>query len=57
MHPSLAFKKVHSVKPVWSARVNLDVRAVGVIEADTILWFWVGPRDQYETLLGKMGVV
>jgi hypothetical protein len=50
-HPSLRFKKVHPHLPVYSARVDLDWRAVGVLESDTLVWFWVGPHPQYEALL------
>lgn len=50
-HPSLRFKKVHSKLPIYSVRVDLDWRAVGVMEGDMVLWFWVGPHDEYEKLL------
>ncbi len=38
-HPSLRFKKVHATLPVYSARVDLDWRAVGVLQGDTLIWF------------------
>jgi hypothetical protein len=53
-HPSLRFKKVHPRLPIYSARVDLDWRAVGVLESDTLVWFWVGPHSQYEALLKKL---
>jgi hypothetical protein len=53
-HPSLRFKKVHPHLPIFSARVDLDWRAVGVLEADTLVWFWVGPHPQYEALLKSL---
>lgn len=53
-HPSLRFKKVHASLPVFSARVDLDWRAVGVLESDTLVWFWVGPHPQYEALLKSL---
>jgi len=31
-HPSLRFKKVHTTLPIYSARVDLDWRAVGVLK-------------------------
>ena len=37
--PGLSFKKIHAARPVWSVRIGLDHRAVGVIEADVISWF------------------
>ena len=50
-HPSLRFKKVHPRLPIYSVRVDLNWRAVGVLEGDTLLWFWVGPHGEYEALL------
>ena len=50
-HPSLRFKKVHSKLPIYSVRVDLDWRAVGVMEGDMVVWFWIGAHDEYEKLL------
>jgi hypothetical protein len=49
--PSLRFKKVHPRLPIYSVRVDLNWRAVGVLEGETVLWFWVGPHSEYEALL------
>ncbi len=38
-HPGLRFKKVHSQLPIYSVRVNIKYRAVGVIDRNTIVWF------------------
>jgi hypothetical protein len=48
-HPSLQFKKVGRF---WSARVGLDHRALAVMERDRMKWFWIGPHDEYERLIG-----
>lgn len=50
-HPSLRFKKVHPRPPIYSARVDLDWRALGVLESKTMIWFWFGPHREYEALL------
>ena len=50
-HPSLRFKKVHTRLPIYSVRVDLNWRAVGTLEGDTMLWFWLGPHNEYEALL------
>ena len=50
-HPSLRFKKVHTRLPIYSVRVDLNWRAVGVLQGETLLWFWVGPHGEYEALL------
>jgi hypothetical protein len=50
-HPSLRFKKVHERLPIYSARVDLDWRAVGILKDDTVVWFWVGSHQDYDALL------
>ena len=56
-HPSLNFKKVHGSLPIYSARVNLNYRAVGILENNEIIWFWIGPHDAYEKLLFILTVI
>ena len=53
-HPSLRFKKIHTTEPIYSARVDLDWRALGVMDSDMVVWFWVGPHDEYTALLKRM---
>lgn len=53
-HPSLHFKRVYPTKPIMSVRVGSDYRAVGIQrEPGAILWYWIGPHEQYETLLAN----
>lgn len=52
-HRSLHFKSVHNKLPIYSARVNLNHRVVGILEGDEIIWFWIGPHDAYEKLLAQ----
>jgi hypothetical protein len=47
-HPSLRLKKVGVY---WSARVGLNYRALAKERAEGLVWFWIGPHDQYERLL------
>jgi hypothetical protein len=35
-HPSLRFKRVHLREPVYSVRVTLGYRALGLLEDDTM---------------------
>ena len=53
-HPSLRFRKVHATEPIFSARVTLNYRAVGIREGDTIIWFWIGSHAEYERLLARL---
>ena len=50
-HPSLHFKRVDDKEPIYSARVSNNYRVLGFLEGDTILWYWIGNRDEYERLL------
>ena len=51
-HPSLHFKCINSQENIWSARVTLSVRAIGVMDGDTVTWFWIGGHDEYEQFFG-----
>lgn len=53
-HPSLQFKKVHDVEPLYSVRITLAYRAVGLREGDEIVWFWIGSHTDYDRLLDRL---
>jgi len=53
-HPSLQFKKVHNALPVYSVRIDLDWRAVGVLRDGDMIWFWIGSHSEYERLLKQI---
>jgi len=50
-HPGLRFKPIHPRDPIYSVRVGLHYRAVGVKTRDEIIWFWVGTHADYDHLL------
>jgi hypothetical protein len=47
-HPSLHFKCINREENVWSVRITRGYRAVGILEGDTVTWFWTGRHDDYE---------
>ena len=47
-HPSLHFKQIRSDAPVYSARVGIGYRALGVWKGDTIVWYWIGSHADYD---------
>jgi hypothetical protein len=49
-HPSVQFKKVGRF---WSARVTDNYRVLGVMDGDTVVWFWIGVHDEYGKVLGR----
>ncbi|WP_442951447.1 ParE family toxin-like protein [Oscillatoria sp. CS-180] len=53
-YPSLRFKKVHPKLPIYSARINKSYRALGQLDGDTVIWFWVGSHAEYDRLLGYL---
>lgn len=53
-HPSLQFKRVSQKQPIYSARVSINYRALGLLEVDHIYWYWVGAHDEYDELLKRM---
>jgi len=50
-HRSLRFKHVHAIRPIYAARVGLGHRALGIVEGDVIVWFWIGTHAEYDHLL------
>ena len=51
-HPSLRFKCINRTENIWAVRVSLGYRALGVLDGDTVTWFWVGNHDDYERFFG-----
>ena len=48
-HGSLQLKKVGV--DLYSARVGLELRALAFDLGDHLVWFWIGPHDEYERLI------
>jgi plasmid maintenance system killer protein len=53
-HPSLHFKKLKNSLPIYSVRITLDYRAIGRMENDTIIWFWIGNHSDYNQLISSL---
>lgn len=47
-HPSLHFKCINTKENLWSVRISLSIRAIGVLDEDGVTWFWIGGHDEYE---------
>lgn len=47
-HPSLHFK---CVARMWSVRVGLYHRALGVDIDDGVLWIWIGTHAEYDRMV------
>lgn len=54
-HPSLNFGPVVKSNGVYSARVNLQYRALALrVEPGTYDWFWIGDHEDYERLIDQL---
>lgn len=53
-HPSLRFKQVHPTRLIYSVRIGLGYRALGVRDRDEIIWFWIGSHADYDRLLADL---
>ena len=52
-HPSLYFKQIHGTEPIYSVRISLGWRAVGVRSGNTVIWYWIGSHADYDKLIAN----
>jgi hypothetical protein len=53
-HPAVQFKRIHKAEPIYSVRITLSYRALGVKEKNTIIWFWIGSHAEYDKLVATL---
>ena len=53
-HPSLQFKKIHSREQIYSVRISLGYRAVGLLENNGVTWFWIGSHAAYDRRVSQL---
>jgi mRNA-degrading endonuclease RelE of RelBE toxin-antitoxin system len=53
-HPSLQFKRVSPWQPIYSVRIGIGYRALGLRTEDQVDWFWIGPHAEYDDLLKRL---
>jgi hypothetical protein len=53
-HPGLDFKKVHTVKEIYSVRIGTGWRALAYKKSETIIWFWIGSHADYDKILSQL---
>ncbi|NJK44997.1 MAG: hypothetical protein HC933_12545 [Pleurocapsa sp. SU_196_0] len=49
-HPGLQFKRIGLREPMYSVRITLNYRAIGLLEDDTVIWWWIGSHADYDKL-------
>ncbi|TAF97102.1 MAG: hypothetical protein EAZ32_05130 [Cytophagia bacterium] len=47
-HPSLHLKHIGEL---WSVRIGLNFRALGLNNPEGIIWFWIGSHADYDKLI------
>jgi hypothetical protein len=47
-HPSLHFHRLAGHPELWSVRITRDFRAVGLLQGNTITWFWIGSHEDFD---------
>jgi hypothetical protein len=50
-HPSLRFKKVSGTEDIYSVRIGLGYRALGLLDGPVVTWFWIGSHADYDRFL------
>jgi hypothetical protein len=46
--PGLRFKRVGDEV---SVRIGRHYRALGILQGDTVYWYWIGKHDEYDWLI------
>lgn len=53
-HPGLRFKQIHPELPIFSFRVGMTYRTVGVeTDEGEVIWFWIGSFQQFKQLVNS----
>lgn len=50
-HPGLHFKRIAKKEPIYSVRIGIGWKALGLVEEDTATWFWIGSHAEYQKLI------
>lgn len=50
----LRFKRVSTREPIYSVRIGRGYRSLGLLEGDTIYWYFIGNHNDYERELKRV---
>jgi hypothetical protein len=53
-HRSREFKRVGHRTPIYSVRIGLHWRALGLLDGDTMIWTWIGSHAHYDGLISRL---
>ena len=52
--PQLQFKQIHTTRPIFSARIGRDWRAVCIRTGDSAIWYFIGSHADYDKLIKQL---
>jgi len=50
-HPSLRYRRLKGRDNVVTVRAGDHYRALGLLETDGVVWFWIGSHAEYDRLV------
>lgn len=50
-HPSIHFKRIHTSEALYSIRISKGWRVLGLLDNNTMTWFWIGSHGDYEKII------
>lgn len=53
-HPGLQYKRIQTAKNLYSIRVGIGWRALGIKDKKDIVWFWIGSHNEYQKMLRQL---
>jgi len=53
-HPGLHYKRIHATDSIFSVRIGIGYRALGVRDNDIMIWFWIGSRQSYSEMIRQL---
>ncbi len=45
-------RKTYRQEAIWSVRITHSYRAIGILDEQTVTWFWIGNHADYEQFFG-----
>ena len=53
-HKILHFKQIHSDKQIFSVRITMNYRVLGVRNDEFMVWFWIGSQDDFNKMIAEL---
>ena len=53
-HPGLQFKRVSQSQAVYSVRIGIGYRVLGLRDGDQVTWYWIGAHAEYDEVLKRL---